>query len=164
LRNGVSTQDEDDPVSNYEDQEEPNPNRVRVMGRSLVLPALQPIQLIYMRILSVITMVTGIVHWARIVGYLQWQGSTFLEVPIEWQGVTIYFAVFDLVAAVGLWLGVAWGGVMWIFVALSVIVAHTVFAATFGLREFVIAYYVVNIVIYGSLAQLAKQQRLNAND
>ena len=82
----------------------------------------------------------------------------------EWQGVTIYFAVLDLVAAVGLWLGVAWGGVMWIFVALSVIVVHTVLADTYGQREFVIAYYVVNIVIYGGLAQLGKQQRMNAVD
>ena len=56
-----------------QDQDEPNPNRVRVMGRSFVLPDLQPVQLIYVRLLSVITMATGIVHWARIVGYLPWQ-------------------------------------------------------------------------------------------
>ena len=31
----------------------------------------------------------------------------------------IYFAVFDLVAAVGLWLATPWGGVIWLFGTLT---------------------------------------------
>jgi len=34
-------------------------------------------------------------------------------------GATIFFAVIDLVAAVGLWLAAAWGGVVWLTASIS---------------------------------------------
>ena len=33
------------------------------------------------------------------------------------QATTIFFAVIDLVAAIGLWLTAAWGGVVWLIAA-----------------------------------------------
>jgi uncharacterized membrane protein (DUF2068 family) len=42
--------------------------------------------------------------------------------PLQGAAV-IYFAIFDLVAAVGLWLATPWGGVIWLVAALSQIAA-----------------------------------------
>ena len=44
----------------------------------------------------------------------------------------MHLAVVDLVAAVGLWMRVAWGKVLWVYAALSEIALHTVFIGTFG--------------------------------
>ena len=44
----------------------------------------------------------------------------------------MYLAVVDLVAAVGLWMRVAWGKVLWICAAVSEIALHTVFIRPFG--------------------------------
>ena len=49
-----------------------------------------------------------------------------------WKIATMHLAVVDLVAAVGLWMRVAWGKVVWIYAALSEIAFHTVFIGTFG--------------------------------
>ena len=36
-----------------------------------------------------------------------------------YQATIIYFAVIDLVAAVGLWMASTWGGVMWLLAVMS---------------------------------------------
>ena len=41
----------------------------------------------------------------------------FADLPMGRQSAIIYFAVIDFVAAVGLWLTSAWGGVVWLLAA-----------------------------------------------
>jgi uncharacterized membrane protein (DUF2068 family) len=43
----------------------------------------------------------------------------FESEPIGRQSVIVYFAVIDAMAAVGLWLTSAWGGVVWLLAATS---------------------------------------------
>jgi len=105
----------------------------------------------YMRILAIHILLGGVIHWARIVGYVPWRGSFFIDMPSEWQAATVYFGVLDMVAAIGLWLGVAWGGVMWLFVALSQIVMHTAFSDTFGRRPYEISFYIGVMIVYFAL-------------
>ena len=45
--------------------------------------------------------------------------SLFDNLPPLQDASVIYFAIFDLVAAVGLWLATPWGGVIWLFAALT---------------------------------------------
>ena len=45
---------------------------------------------------------------------LKRDGVWFWDMPVEWQAATVFFAVLDLVAAIGLWLAVSWGAVMWL--------------------------------------------------
>jgi hypothetical protein len=71
--------------------------------------------------------------------------------------VTIQLAVVDLVAAVGLWMRVAWGNVIWIYVALFEIAMHTVFAETFGLDLIIVAFHVVSLLVFVALVVMSKR-------
>lgn len=102
----------------------------------------------YLRGIALLLIGGGIIHWARIVGITPWRGLWFWDMPIEWQAATVFFGVLDLVAAIGLWLAVSWGTVMWLFRAASQIVMHTLFSDIFGRRPYEIAFYFLTIGIY----------------
>src|SRR5262245_45126319 len=74
--------------------------------------------IVYVRVLAVISLIKGLYHWARVCGIGEGPNSTFEVAPIAWKAATIFFAVIDLVAAVGLWLAAAWGGVVWLTAAI----------------------------------------------
>ena len=52
---------------------------------------------------------------------------------MPWQTATVFFAVIDLVAAVGLWLAAAWGAVVWLTACVSMAAVEVFFPA--GLRR-----------------------------
>jgi uncharacterized membrane protein (DUF2068 family) len=51
---------------------------------------------------------------------------------IAWQAATVFFAVIDLVAAVGLWLAAAWGAVIWLTAVASMLAVEIFFPSVFG--------------------------------
>jgi hypothetical protein len=74
-----------------------------------------------MRIVAVIWMIKGLSAWAEILGARP-GAPPFEGAPVGRQAVIIYFGVIDLMAAVGLWLATAWGGVVWLLAATSAFV------------------------------------------
>ena len=48
---------------------------------------------------------------------------------MAWQTATVYFAVIELVAAVGLWLATPWGAVVWLTTVVSMAVIELMFPA-----------------------------------
>ena len=56
----------------------------------------------------------------------------FEQMSTPWFVATMHLAVVDLVAAVGLWMRVAGGKVVWVYSALFEITLHTIFIGTFG--------------------------------
>ena len=113
----------------------------------------------YLRAMAVLLIAGGLIHWARIVGIVPWRSVWFWDMPIEWQAATVFFAVLDLVAAIGLWLTVSWGTVMWLTRALSQVVMHTMFADVFGRRPYEIAFYLLTIAIYLVLLYLSDREQ-----
>jgi len=113
----------------------------------------------YLRAMAVLLIGGGLIHWARIVGMVPWRGVWFWDMPIEWQAATVFFAVLDLVAAIGLWLTVSWGTVMWLTRALSQVVMHTMFSDVFGRRPYEIAFYLLTIAIYLVLLYLTDREQ-----
>ncbi len=113
----------------------------------------------YFRLLAIQLLGGGIIHWARIVEYVEWRGKFFSQMPADWQIATVYFAVIDLVAAVGLWLVTSWGVVIWLLRALSQVVMHTVFADSFGQRPYEITFYLVTIAIYLVMHYYAEKEK-----
>lgn len=69
---------------------------------------------IFMRALAVLTLVRGLSQWAVICGTTNADGIGFEDFSPAMQGYTVFFAVIELVAGVGLWLVAAWGGVVWL--------------------------------------------------
>jgi hypothetical protein len=113
----------------------------------------------YLRAMAVLLIGGGLIHWARIIGIVPWRGFWFWDMPIEWQAATVFFAVLDLVAAIGLWLTVSWGTVMWLTRALTQVVMHTVFSDVFGRRPYEIGFYLATIAIYLVLLYLSDREQ-----
>ncbi len=116
----------------------------------------------YLRLIGLHLLGAGIIHWARIVGFSEWRGHWFWEMPVAEQTVTVYFGVLDLVSAIGLWLGVSWGVVIWIFRILTQTVMHTAFSDIFGRRPYEIGFFVLTVGIYFVLAYLAQKEQQSA--
>ena len=87
---------------------------------------------LYPRVIAGIVMLLGLRHWAVILGVVKGGGGMFENMSTAWQMATMHLAVVDLVAAVGLWMRVSWGNVVWVYAALSEIALHTIFIRTFG--------------------------------
>jgi hypothetical protein len=114
---------------------------------------------LYGRVLSVVLMLFGLRQWAVIVGVASSPGGTFELMTAPWQITTMYLAVIDLVAAVGLWMRVAWGNVLWVLAALSEIALHTFFARTFGADFTIIAFHLFAMGGYATLFLLARKEQ-----
>jgi hypothetical protein len=117
---------------------------------------------IYLRGVAAMLLLLGLRHWIYIAGVFQDPGWSFETMSTPWQAVTIQLAVVDLVAAVGLWMRVAWGNVIWIYVALFEIAMHTVFAETFGLDLLIVAFHVISLLIFVALLVMSKRHEAAA--
>jgi fatty acid desaturase len=85
----------------------------------------------FLRMMAVLSMCKGIYHWARVCG-IGAGGELFEYQSIAWQTATVFFAVIDLVAAVGLWLAAAWGAVIWLMSVASMLAFEIFFPQVFG--------------------------------
>ncbi len=115
--------------------------------------------ILYVRVMAVIWMVKGLYHWAMICGFGDEISSAFELAPVPWKAATMFFAVIDLVAAVGLWLAAAWGSVVWLTAAISMATVEFLFPQIYGGRFLVIAFQLLAIGGYFTLAILAGRER-----
>lgn len=72
----------------------------------------------FMRLTALFWLAKAVATWASILDVLP-GARPFESEPIGRQSVIVYFAVIDAMAAVGLWLTSAWGGVVWLLAATS---------------------------------------------
>lgn len=86
---------------------------------------------LFLRIMAGISLMKGLYHWARITGIGVAAGDGFSLHSIAWQTATVFFAVIDLVAAVGLWLAAAWGAVIWLTAVASMLAVEIFFPQVF---------------------------------
>lgn len=72
----------------------------------------------FMRLTALLWIAKGLSFWAVIIG----AGEVlplFQNRSFGFQTAVTYFAVVDLIAAVGLWLTATWGGVLWLLAVMS---------------------------------------------
>src|SRR4030088_2887931 len=86
----------------------------------------------FLRIMAVISGAKGLYHWAPVTGFIGGEKDAFKNQPRAWQTATVYFAVIELVAAVGLWLATPWGAVVWLTTVVSMAVVELMFSGLFG--------------------------------
>ncbi len=115
--------------------------------------------ILYVRVMAVISMTKGLYHWGLVCGIGDRADSTFELSPLSWKAATIFFAVIDPVAAVGLWLAAAWGGVVWLTAAISMAAVELFFPQIFGGRPWVIGAQGAAIAGYLALALMAARER-----
>lgn len=86
---------------------------------------------LFLRLMAGVSMLKGIYHWSRVCGIGVGSNELFEYHSIAWQAATVFFAVIDLVAAVGLWLAAAWGAVIWLTAVASMLAVEIFFPQVF---------------------------------
>src|SRR4051812_16974054 len=115
--------------------------------------------IVYVRALACLSLLKGLYHWLVICGIGDGATSTFESAPLAWRAATIFFAVIDLVAAVGLWLAAAWGGVVWLTAAISMAAIEIAFPQVYGGRLWIAIPEFIGIAFYIALALMAGRER-----
>ncbi len=78
---------------------------------------------------------------------------------IAWQSATVFFAVLDLVAAVGLWLAAAWGAVVWLTSVVSMAAVEVFFPKVYGGSIFIVVIEMALLGVYLGLAIVSARER-----
>ncbi len=110
------------------------------------------ILVIFMRLMAGLWLGQGLLEWASV---LLPRETVLDTLPGTAAAAVIFFAIADLVAAVGLWLATPWGGALWLFAATSQIFVATAVKGSFAPGWIVID--VLLIVIYFVLTFKAGQ-------
>jgi hypothetical protein len=114
---------------------------------------------IFLRIMAAVSMLKGLYHWMVVCGFGAADDGGFEARALPWQTATVFFAVIDLVAAVGLWLAAPWGAVVWLTASISMIAVEAFFPQIYGgISELVMAEGAL-IAIYLLLAIKAAREQ-----
>jgi hypothetical protein len=114
---------------------------------------------IFLRIMAVVSIAKGLYHWAQVTGFVGGEEEAFENQSWAWQTATVYFAVIELVAAVGLWLATPWGAVVWLTTVVSMAVIELMFPAIYGGSLMVVGFEAVMLAAYLALAWMAARER-----
>src|SRR5271169_4044897 len=114
---------------------------------------------LFLRIMAVASVIKGLYHWAQVTGFVGGEEDVFENQPMAWQTATVYFAVIELVAAVGLWLATPWGAVVWLTTVVSMAVIELMFPAIYGGSLLVVTVEGLMLAAYLALAWMAARER-----
>ncbi len=114
---------------------------------------------LFLRVMAVASMIKGLYHWAEVTGFIGGEDEAFENQAMAWQTATVYFAVIELVAAVGLWLATPWGAVVWLTTVVSMAVIELMFPSIYGGSLLIVAIEGVLLLGYLGLAWMSAQER-----
>ena len=106
----------------------------------------------FLRAMAGLSMLKGLYHWSVVLGIGDGPENNFMLHSLPWQTATVFFAVIDLVAAVGLWLAAVWGAVVWLTAAVSMAAVEVFFPQIYGGRVFVVVIEIALLACYLTLA------------
>ena len=112
----------------------------------------------FMRTIAVVWIAKGLFAWTIALG-VNHAVADFLELPVITEGMIGFFAVADLMAAVGLWLAAPWGGVLWLICAATEMMTATLGAGASLTGGLGVALDGALIVVYFALSWLAANER-----
>jgi len=113
----------------------------------------------FLRIMAVVSIAKGLYHWAQVTGFIGGEEEAFENQSMAWQTATIYFAVIEMVAAVGLWLATPWGAVVWLTTVVSMAVIELMFPGIYGGSLAVVGFEAEMLAAYLALAWMAARER-----
>ncbi|MPZ59258.1 MAG: hypothetical protein GEU91_22810 [Rhizobiales bacterium] len=114
---------------------------------------------LFLRVMAALSLLKGLWHWTEVTGIVGGADGGFENRAVSWQTATSFFAVIDLVAAVGLWLAAAWGAVVWLTAVVSMAAVELLFPQVYGGRMTVVAVQAVLLFAYLGLAVMAARER-----
>lgn len=113
---------------------------------------------VFLRLMAGISLIKGLYHWAAVCG-IGAGAEGFEAHTVAWQTATAFFAVIDLVAAVGLWLAAPWGAVVWLTSVVSMAVIEVFFPQVYGGSLFVVLIEATLLGAYLWLAIFAAREQ-----
>src|ERR1700709_1202930 len=113
----------------------------------------------FLRVMAIVSVAKGLYHWAQVTGFVGGEEEAFENPPMGWQTATVYFAVIELVAAVGLWLATPWGAVVWLTTVVSMAVIELMFPGIYGGSLTVVGVEAAMLAAYLGLAWMAARER-----
>jgi len=114
---------------------------------------------LFLRVMAGLSLLKGLYHWAVICGIGAPFPSGFDSYSTPYQVATVFFAIIDPVAAVGLWLAAPWGAVVWLTSVISMAAVELLFPQIFGGNIWVIAMEVILLGTYLGLAVMAAREQ-----
>jgi len=114
---------------------------------------------LFLRIMAAASLVKGLYHWAAVCGIAASADGGFEGHTVAWRTATVFFAVIDLVAAVGLWLAAPWGAVVWLTSVVSMAVVEVFFPQIYGGSVFIVLVEVTLLGVYLWLAIFAAREQ-----
>ena len=112
----------------------------------------------FMRTMAVVWIAKGLFNWTILLG-ADPAMANILELSGPMAAAVCFFAVADLVAAVGLWLAAPWGGVLWLLCASTEAAGPILGASTSTANGFAIALDLALIAVYFGLNFMAARER-----
>ena len=114
---------------------------------------------LFLRVMAAVSLIKGLYHWAQVCGVGVPADEDFETHTTAWQAATVFFAVLDLVAAVGLWLAAAWGAVVWLTSVVSMAVVEVFFPNIYGGSIEIVGVELLLLGVYLWLAIVAARER-----
>jgi hypothetical protein len=114
---------------------------------------------VFLRTMAAVSLIKGLYHWTIVCGINAPFPSGFDSYPTPYQVATVFFAVIDLVAGVGLWLAAPWGAVVWLTSVISMAAVEVLFPQIYGGNMGVVVVEVVLLGVYLALALLAAREQ-----
>jgi Family of unknown function (DUF6163) len=123
---------------------------------------------VFLRLVAIVFFIFGIIYWGKLVGYFDNGSVRFDLMPTPVKVASTSLAVLFPVAALGLWLSVSWGEVLWAIAAATEIVMYEFWAGQFEPWPLIPLFHLIVAVIYcvlrGSLWYNAKQKDLKRKE
>jgi len=109
--------------------------------------------------MAALSLAKGLYHWAVVCGINAPSPSGFDSYSTPYQVATVFFAVIDLVAGVGLWLAAPWGAVVWLTSVISMAAVEILFPQIYGGHLWVVAVELLLLGTYLGLALMAAREQ-----
>jgi hypothetical protein len=113
----------------------------------------------FLRVMAAVSLIKGLYHWAVVCGIGAPAPAGFGAYPTSYQAATVFFAVIDLVASVGLWLAAPWGAVVWLTSVISMAAVEILFPQIYGGSFWIIALELILLGVYLALALMAAREQ-----
>ena len=114
---------------------------------------------LFLRAMAGLSLFKGLYHWAIICGVGAPLPSGFDSYPTPYQVATVFFAIIDPVAGVGLWLAAPWGAVVWLTSVISMAAVEMLLPQIYGGNVWVSAMEILLLAAYLALALMAAREQ-----
>lgn len=104
--------------------------------------------MLFLRMVAVCSLWFALQYWAMLTGFSFNGQGRFDLLPPAWKAASTALAVLFPVAAVGLWLLVSWGPVIWLIAAATEIAMHEVYPSIFGINRLLVITHIAIAVLF----------------